>query len=134
MTALRDQRQISGRRNFKTELATHLPARLVDHLARDLDLTGNLADWSDARLTTLFDRLQNWSLRPSGSEGYRTAEVTLGGIATDEISSKSMMSKRVPGLYVVGEAMDVTGWLGGYNFQWAWSSGMAAARDIMAVS
>jgi predicted flavoprotein YhiN len=78
--------------------------------------------------------LQNWSLRPSGSEGYRTAEVTLGGIATDEISSKSMMSKRVPGLYVVGEAMDVTGWLGGYNFQWAWSSGMAAARDIMAGS
>jgi predicted flavoprotein YhiN len=69
MTALRDQRQISGRRNFKTELATHLPARLVDHLAQDLDLTGNLADWSDARLSTLFDKLQNWSVRPSGSEG-----------------------------------------------------------------
>jgi len=133
MTALRDQRQISGRRNFKTELATHLPARLVDHLAQDLDLTGNLADWSDARLSTLFDKLQNWSLRPSGSEGYRTAEVTFGGIATEEVSSKSMMSKRVQGLYIVGEAMDVTGWLGGYNFQWAWSSGMAAARDIMAV-
>jgi len=131
MMSLRDQRQISGRRNFKTELATHLPARLVDHLARDLDLTGNLADWSDERLNTLFDRLQNWSLRPSGSEGYRTAEVTLGGIATEAISSKSMMSKRVQGLYIVGEAMDVTGWLGGYNFQWAWSSGMAAARDIM---
>ena len=133
MTALRDQRQISGRRYFKTELATHLPARLVDHLAQDLDLTGNLADWSDARLSTLFDKLQNWSLRPSGSEGYRTAEVTFGGIATEEVSSKSMMSKRVQGLYIVGEAMDVTGWLGGYNFQWAWSSGMAAARDIMAV-
>ena len=132
MNALRDQRQISGRRNFKTELAAHLPARLVDHLARDLDLTGNLADWSDARLAALFDRLENWSLRPSGSEGYRTAEVTLGGIATEEVSSKSMMSERVQGLYIVGEAMDVTGWLGGYNFQWAWSSGMAAARDIMA--
>jgi len=77
--------------------------------------------------------MQNWSLRPSGSEGYRTAEVTFGGIATEEVSSKSMMSKRVQGLYIVGEAMDVTGWLGGYNFQWAWSSGMAAARDIMAV-
>ena len=130
--ALRDQRQISGRRNFKTELATHLPARLVDHLAADLDLSGNLADWSDARLQSLFDTLQNWTLRPSGSEGYRTAEVTLGGIATTEVSSKSMMSKRVHGLYFVGEAMDVTGWLGGYNFQWAWSSGVAAARDIAA--
>ena len=129
-TALRDQRQIAGRRNLTTILATHLPARLVDHLSGQIDLSGNLADWSDARLQTLCDALQNWVLHPSGTEGYRTAEVTLGGVDTDALSSKSMMSKDVPGLYVIGEAVDVTGWLGGYNFQWAWSSGVACARDI----
>ena len=127
---LRDQRQTSGRRNLTTELAHHLPTRLVDHLAADMDLAGNLADWSDSRLQTLCDTLSNWSLTPSGTEGYRTAEVTLGGIDTDALSSKTMESKTVRGLYFIGEALDVTGWLGGYNFQWAWSSVMAAARDI----
>ena len=127
---LRDQRQTSGRRNLTTELAHHLPTRLVDHLAADMDLAGNLADWSDSRLQTLCDTLSNWSLTPSGTEGYRTAEVTLGGIDTDALSSKTMQSKTVRGLYFIGEALDVTGWLGGYNFQWAWSSAMAAARDI----
>lgn len=127
---LRDQRQTSGRRNLTTELAHHLPTRLVDHLAADMDLAGNLADWSDSRLQTLCDTLSNWSLTPSGTEGYRTAEVTLGGIDTDALSSKTMESKTVRGLYFIGEALDVTGWLGGYNFQWAWSSAMAAARDI----
>ncbi|MGC1494260.1 MAG: NAD(P)/FAD-dependent oxidoreductase [Sulfitobacter sp.] len=128
--ALRDQRQISGRRNLTTVLAQHLPARLVEHLSTQMDLTGNLADWSDARLQGLTDTLQNWVLHPSGTEGYRTAEVTLGGVDTDALSSRSMMSNDVPGLYFIGEAVDVTGWLGGYNFQWAWSSAMAAARDI----
>ncbi len=129
-TALRDQRQTAGRKNLTTILAAHLPSRLVDHLGTQFDLTGNLADWSDARLQTLCDALQNWELHPSGTEGYRTAEVTLGGIDTDALSSKSMESKTTPGLYFIGEAVDVTGWLGGYNFQWAWSSGMAAARAI----
>ena len=78
------------------------------------------------------DRIQNWHLTPTGTEGYRTAEVTLGGIDTDALSSKTMQAKDVPGLYAIGEAVDVTGWLGGYNFQWAWSSGMAAARAIAA--
>lgn len=128
--ALREQRQIAGRRNLTTVLATHLPARLVDHLSTQFDLSGNLADWSDARLQTLSETLQNWTLHPSGTEGYRTAEVTLGGIDTNELSSKSMMSNAVPGLYFIGEAVDVTGWLGGYNFQWAWSSAMAATRAI----
>lgn len=128
--ALRNQRQISGRRNLTNVLAGHLPARLVDHLSSQFDLSGNLADWSDARLQTLTENLQNWVLHPSGTEGYRTAEVTLGGIDTNELSSKSMMSSAVPGLYFIGEAVDVTGWLGGYNFQWAWSSAMAAARAI----
>lgn len=128
--ALRDQRQNYGRRNFTTELSAHLPSRLVEHLGALHDLTGNLADWSDARLMTLCDALQNWQMVPSGTEGYRTAEVTLGGVDTDALSSKSMMAKTVPGLYFIGEAVDVTGWLGGYNFQWAWSSAMAAARAL----
>ncbi|KIN64587.1 hypothetical protein Z946_3479 [Sulfitobacter noctilucicola] len=127
---LRDQRQTAGRKNFTTELSRHLPARLVDHLSTQMDLSGNLADWSDARLTDLTDTLAAWELHPNGTEGYRTAEVTLGGIDTDALSSKTMEAKNVPGLYFIGEAVDVTGWLGGYNFQWAWSSGMAAARAI----
>lgn len=127
---LKEQRQIQGRRNFTTELSNHLPARLVEHLAQHYDLTGNLADWSDKRLDALEHSLQTWTLRPTGSEGYRTAEVTLGGIDTDALSSKTMESKSINGLYFIGEAVDVTGWLGGYNFQWAWSSGWAAGQAL----
>ena len=92
---------------------------------------GNVGDLSDARIDDIVARLRNWTLTPSGSEGYRTAEVTLGGISTDRIDGRSMMSRDVPGLYMIGEAVDVTGWLGGYNFQWAWSSGVAAGRAIV---
>ncbi len=127
---LRDQRQIEGKRNLTTELARHLPARLVEHLTGEMLMPGNLADQSDARLTELTSALHNWVLKPTGSEGYRTAEVTLGGIDTNGLSSKTMMSKTLPGLYFIGEAVDVTGWLGGYNFQWAWSSGWAAGQAI----
>ncbi|WP_298842339.1 NAD(P)/FAD-dependent oxidoreductase [uncultured Roseobacter sp.] len=127
---LRARRQISGRRNLTTELAAHLPARLVDHLAGEMDLSGNLADQSDQRLCDISDTLQNWALHPSGTEGYRTAEVTLGGVDTGALSSRTMQADAVPGLYFIGEAVDVTGWLGGYNFQWAWASGMAAARAL----
>jgi len=130
LDALKSQRQSQGRRNLTTELAQHLPARLADHFAQEIDLTGNLADQSDARLTEITDHLRHWRLKPTGSEGYRTAEVTLGGIDTDDLSSKTMMSKSIPGLYAIGEAVDVTGWLGGYNFQWAWSSGWAAGSAI----
>ncbi|MFG6497940.1 NAD(P)/FAD-dependent oxidoreductase [Sulfitobacter sp. 1A13191] len=130
LDALRDQRQRAGRRNFTTVLAQHLPARLVEHLGQAFDLSGNLADWSDARLSAFIQGIENWQLHPGGTEGYRTAEVTLGGVDTDGLSSKTMAAKEVPGLYFIGEAVDVTGWLGGYNFQWAWSSGMAAARAI----
>ncbi|MGB0904920.1 MAG: NAD(P)/FAD-dependent oxidoreductase, partial [Mangrovicoccus sp.] len=76
--------------------------------------------------------LHRWEVFPIGSEGYRTAEVTLGGIDTNELDAKTMQAKRVAGLYFIGEVVDVTGWLGGYNFQWAWSSGVAAGRDITA--
>jgi predicted Rossmann fold flavoprotein len=130
LDALKAQRQTQGRRNLTTELAQHLPTRLVDHLAQEIDLKGNLADQSDTRLTEITDHLRHWRLKPTGCEGYRTAEVTLGGINTDGLSSKTMMSKTVPGLYAIGEAVDVTGWLGGYNFQWAWSSGWAAGTAI----
>ena len=132
LSALQDQRQREGRRNLTTELARHLPARLVEHLTPDLRLTGNLADQSNARLTEIVQALRAWHLKPTGSEGYRTAEVTLGGIDTAGLSSKTMMSNTLPGLYVIGEAVDVTGWLGGYNFQWAWSSGWAAGQAIAA--
>ena len=127
---LRTQRQAQGRRNLTTELAHHLPARLVEYLTAHLALSSNLADQSDARLIEICSALKAWPLTPNGSEGYRTAEVTLGGIDTDALSSKTMMSKTVPDLYFIGEAVDVTGWLGGYNFQWAWSSGWAAAQAL----
>jgi predicted Rossmann fold flavoprotein len=132
LDSLRDQRRTQGRRNLTTELGRHLPAKLVTHLARSRDLTGNLADQSDASLSALCDSLRRWSLKPTGTEGYRTAEVTLGGIDTAGLSSKTMQSRHLPGLYAIGEAVDVTGWLGGYNFQWAWSSGWAAGRAIAA--
>lgn len=130
--ALRDQRQTGGRVQVKTALSAHLPARLVEYLSPALGLEARLADLSDARLTEISSALTDWTLLPSGSEGYRTAEVTLGGIATDGVSSSTMECKTVPGLYAIGEAMDVTGWLGGYNFQWAWASGHAAGQAILA--
>ncbi len=129
---LRDQRQTAGRKALTTELARHLPARLVDYLCQHIQMKGNLADQSDTALSDLISALSDWRLIPSGTEGYRTAEVTLGGIDTDGLSSKTMEAKDVPGLYAIGEAVDVTGWLGGYNFQWAWSSGHAAGTAIAA--
>lgn len=128
--ALRSQRQTQGRKQLTTELARYLPTKLIEHLTIPLALSGNLADQSDTRLTEIVSALQNWQLKPTATEGYRTAEVTLGGISTAEISSKSMESSLQKGLYMIGECVDVTGWLGGFNFQWAWSSGVAAARDI----
>lgn len=130
LPALQEKRSIAGGRKLTNELAQFLPARLVEHLSGVMALSGNLADQSDATLTGIVQNLQNWTLQPAGTEGYRTAEVTLGGIDTDELSAKTMEVKSVPGLFFIGEAVDVTGWLGGYNFQWAWSSGMAAARVL----
>ncbi len=132
--ALRTRRQTQGRKQLSTELGQLLPTRLAGYLAESLSLKGNLADQSDDALRTLSNSLHNWQLTPSGTEGWRTAEVTAGGISTDSINSQSMMSAHLPGLYFIGECVDVTGWLGGYNFQWAWSSAMAAARAIAAQS
>lgn len=128
--ALQSHRQTDGRKALTTVLGQYLPGRLVDHLKTELPLDGNIADQSDAKLDQLCGRLADWKLMPAGSEGYRTAEVTLGGVDTDALSSKTMEAKDVPGLYFIGECVDVTGWLGGYNFQWAWSSGWAAGQAI----
>lgn len=127
---LKSARQEQGKRDITTVLAQHFPARLVQHLSDIMEIAGRIGDQSDQALETLCASLKAWEQTPTGSEGYRTAEVTLGGIDTDGLSSKTMESKAQNGLYVIGEAMDVTGWLGGYNFQWAWSSGWAAGTAI----
>ena len=127
---LRTKRATAGRRNLSTVLADLLPSRLAAALADHWHLSGNLADQSDAALQGLTDRLTKWQLTPTGSEGYRTAEVTLGGVATDALNARTMECRTVPGLYFIGEVVDVTGWLGGYNFQWAWSSAHAAGTAI----
>ncbi|GGE40886.1 BaiN/RdsA family NAD(P)/FAD-dependent oxidoreductase [Actibacterium pelagium] len=127
---LRDLRARAGAKNASTMLAEVLPSRLAPYFAEQWGLTGNLADYSDVRLRELAEQFQNWTVRPTGSEGYRTAEVTLGGVDTDALNARTMEAKAQPGLYFIGEVVDVTGWLGGFNFQWAWSSGWAAGTAI----
>jgi predicted flavoprotein YhiN len=106
-----------------------MPKKLAQLLVNDLGIDGSLAEQSGRSIEALIQKLRDWRMRPPGSEGYRTAEVTLGGIDTAALDSRSMAAKTVPGLYFIGEAVDVTGWLGGYNFQWAWASGHAAGQD-----
>ena len=117
-------------------LSQWLPARLAESLilAQGLALDARLADVPDAKLRQLGEAIHRWSIVPTGSEGYRKAEVTLGGIDTRELSQQTMMANKVPGLYFIGEAVDVTGWLGGYNFQWAWASAMAAGTALAAAA
>lgn len=125
---LRDRRQRAGRVSVKNALAEMVPEKLAAIVTERAGVAGRLADQSDAKLRVVADALHDWQITPAGSEGYRTAEVTLGGIDTRDLSSKTMEARGTPGLYVIGEAVDVTGWLGGYNFQWAWSSGWAAGQ------
>ncbi|WP_137174922.1 NAD(P)/FAD-dependent oxidoreductase [Massilia sp. HP4] len=115
-------------------LAQWLPARLAEGLltANGFDLAARLPDMADAKLRKLGDAINRWAIVPTGSEGYRKAEVTLGGVDTRELSQQTMMANKVPGLYFIGETVDVTGWLGGYNFQWAWASGVAAGLALAA--
>ncbi len=115
---------------LRTVLAHALPARLAEALAERMALSAELANTPDRILQDAKRRLSDWRFRPSGTEGYAKAEVTAGGISTDELSSQTMQAKRVPGLFAIGEAVDVTGWLGGYNFQWAWASGWAAGQAL----
>ncbi|MEI9890306.1 MAG: NAD(P)/FAD-dependent oxidoreductase [Caulobacteraceae bacterium] len=123
---LKAEKQAHGKQSPVSVLARHLPRRLAQWLAEGVN--GNLADLPDARLKALGAAVNQWTVKPVGSEGYRTAEVTLGGIDTRALSSRTMMAEAVPGLYFIGEVVDVTGWLGGYNFQWAWASGWCAGQ------
>jgi len=127
---LKDKKRSEPRSHFRTALAASLPDRLTDALIDDLGLKGDLGNIPDRALDEAEARLSGWRFTPSGSEGFAKAEVTVGGISTKHLSSKTMESAKVPGLYAIGEAVDVTGWLGGYNFQWAWASAYAAGQSI----
>lgn len=125
------QRAEHPNQSLKNTLAMQLPKRLVECLQQ----LGQIPDVTLKQLNvreqqTLVDTLTDWRVQPNGTEGYRTAEVTLGGVDTNELSSRTMEAKKAPGLYFIGEVMDVTGWLGGYNFQWAWSSAWACAQAL----
>lgn len=118
------------KRSVVTVLSELLPKRLLEVFLTAEELALTLANVSDKTLISMADRFQAWVIKPNGTEGYRTAEVTLGGVDCDAISSKTMEALAVPGLFFIGEVLDVSGWLGGYNFQWAWSSGWAAGQVV----
>lgn len=117
-----------GKQAVHTALGHIVPRRLAEVLTAREGANGKLAEVGDKVLARLDAAVNGWTVKPVGSEGYRTAEVTLGGVATDQLDQQTMATKSVPGLYFIGEVVDVTGWLGGYNFQWAWSSGWAAGQ------
>lgn len=118
------------RAGLRSALGAALPDRLAEALAAKFAVAGELGNQRDAVLTEIERRLSGWQFQPNGTEGFAKAEVTVGGIATDGLNQKTMAAKHLPGLYAIGEAVDVTGWLGGYNFQWAWSSGWAAGQAV----
>ena len=124
------EKRQSARTEIQTCLAKFLPKRLAGDLCELQDMRGRLADMADTKLANFGQMINGWQIKPNGSEGYRTAEVTLGGVSTDMLSSKDMQAKSVPGLYFIGEVVDVTGHLGGHNFQWAWASAYAAATHF----
>ena len=129
---LREARRRTPRAHLKAALAEHLPNRLADVLAARIGIDRELGNVPDSELDRAAGVLTGLTFRPSGTEGFAKAEVTAGGISTDGVSSRTMEARKVPGLYAIGVAVDVTGWLGGYNFQWAWSSGVAAGQAIAA--
>lgn len=126
ISACKKQPQIK----LKTVLHKLLPKRLIDIFIVSELLDKTLQEISDKQFKNVTDTLQNWSIKPNGTEGYRTAEVTVGGVDCDALSSKTFESKAVSGLYFIGEVMDICGWLGGYNFQWSWSSGWCAGQYV----
>ena len=129
-TRLVEEKKSKPKQEIKTFLAQFLPKNLAEFFANKINHNGNLADLSNQKIKEIAEAINSWSFIPSGTEGYAKAEVTLGGIDSDEISSKTFESKKVAGLFFVGEVLDVTGWLGGYNFQWAWASGKAAGEVV----
>ena len=129
---LNEQRSAHPNQSLKNTLAMQLPKRLVEclqQLGQIPDVTLKQLNVRDQQ--TLVETLTAWRVQPNGTEGYRTAEVTLGGVDTNELSSRTMEARKASGLYFIGEVMDVTGWLGGYNFQWAWSSAWACAQALV---
>ena len=127
---LKSRQSTQPNMQLKTLLGEYLPKRLVLALLDKDSANTPLQELSHARLKEIAQQFQHWQIKPNGTEGYRTAEVTLGGVDCNELSSKTMESGKVAGLYFIGEVVDVTGWLGGYNFQWAWSSGWCAGQVV----
>ncbi|HEY9010969.1 MAG TPA: NAD(P)/FAD-dependent oxidoreductase [Devosia sp.] len=125
---LEDARVFTPKLRLQTVLAELMPKRLAQMMAEEIGIPNMIGDFSDKKIATVVEAIQRWTTKPTGSEGYRTAEVTLGGVDTRDLDSTTMMARQVPGLYFIGEVVDVTGWLGGYNFQWAWASGWAAGQ------
>ena len=127
---LAEAKRAQPRATVRSLLAKTLPDRLAEALAEQIAIPGELANARDTDLAAAARRLADWRFTPNGSEGFAKAEVTVGGISTADLSSQTMEARRLPGLYAIGEAVDVTGWLGGYNFQWAWASGWAAGQAV----
>ncbi len=127
---LKLKKQSAPKVEIQTALAEILPKRLASYLCEYSGVSGTLADLSHKKLQSLADVVNRWRIKPNGTEGFRTAEVTRGGVSTAELSSKTMECVKIPGLYFIGEVVDVTGHLGGYNFQWAWASGHAAGQFV----
>ncbi|MDO9248989.1 MAG: aminoacetone oxidase family FAD-binding enzyme, partial [Phenylobacterium sp.] len=130
MAAMKLAKTTRGRQAAATVLADHLPKRLAQMIAEEEGALGNIADLPDKVLSRVDAAVNRWTVKPVGSEGYRTAEVTLGGVDTQALNPGTMAANDVSGLYFIGEVVDVTGWLGGYNFQWAWSSGCCAGQAV----
>ena len=127
---LQKKKEINPKQDINSIVSELIPKRLAVMICEDLKISGRVADMSNKMLKSISDTINHWIIKPIGTEGYRTAEVTLGGIDTKELSSKTMMSNNNEGLYFIGEVVDITGHLGGYNFQWAWSSGFVAGQNV----
>ena len=127
---LEEKKQTSPKQDINSILNELLPKRLATMICNQLEISGRIADMSKKLISLIGEFINSWTIKPTGTEGYRTAEVTLGGVDTNELSSKTMMSKNNESLYFIGEVVDVTGHLGGYNFQWAWSSGYVAGQYV----
>ena len=126
--SLESKKKLEPKKDINLIISEILPKRLAQIICKENEVSGNICELSSKKIKQLSDAINSWTINPTGSEGYRTAEVTLGGVNTNELSSKTMMVKKHSGLFFIGEVVDVTGHLGGYNFQWAWSSGFVAGQ------
>jgi predicted Rossmann fold flavoprotein len=127
---IKEERDINGKKTLLNYLSTIYTRKFAEALSENLPIDKNLATLSNAELETIDNLIHNFKVKPAGDKGYDKAEVMRGGVSTDELSSKSLEAKKIPGLFFGGECVDVTGWLGGYNFQWAWASGFVIAQGL----